>query len=95
MPLALDHDAHAYIAVTLVPTSTFHVEPRGLAQHPAVDYVGQVGELQDVQLVSVPKAQWPEVEADVLGWLKAREGVVHVQVQSAPKMRARRGGDEL
>lgn len=92
---SLNHDANTYLAVTVAPSSAFASEPAGLAQHPAVEYVGMVGQLQDVQLLSVPKAQWGDVEADVLGWLKAREGVLNVQVQSPPRTRAKRGGDEL
>lgn len=90
MSLALDHTANAYLAITLSQSSALFSDPAGLAQHPAVQYVGQVGQLQDVQLVSVPRAQWVEAEADVMGWLKARDGVVNVQVQSPPRARAKR-----
>jgi hypothetical protein len=95
MPHALNHDANAYLAVTLAPSSPYLTQPTRLADHAAVNYVGPVGELSDVQLVAVPKAQWGMVETDVLGWLKGREGVAGVQVQAPPGQRAKRGGDEL
>jgi hypothetical protein len=94
-PIALDYAINNYISVTLSPRSSLRSSPDRLAQHPAVSYVGLVGELQDVQLVSVPKADWAEKEADVLEWLKARDGVIQVNIHSDQKTRARRGGGEL
>jgi hypothetical protein len=94
-PKALDFDANTYISVTLDPALAPLTSPEALGQHDAVQYVGSVGQLADVQLVSVPKAEWSEVQEDVLGWLKSRPGVVHVEVQSPPRTRAKRGGDEL
>jgi hypothetical protein len=95
-PKVLNFDANAYISVTLDPSAASFGSPATLAAgHNAVEYVGPVGQLADVQLVSVPKDQWPAAQADVLGWLKSRPGVVHVEVQGPPRTRAKRGGDEL
>jgi hypothetical protein len=92
----LDFGAHTYIAVTLDRAAGAQLEPRDLAAaHGRAAYVGPVGELADVQLVSVPRDAGPDAEADVLGWLKARSGVVHVEVQAPPRTRAKRGGAEL
>jgi hypothetical protein len=94
-PKALDYDANTYISVTLDPSAPSFGSPDALGQHAAVEYVGPVGQLADVQLVSVPKSDWQDAQADVLGWLRARPGVVHVEVQAPPRMRAKRGGEEL
>jgi len=53
-----------------------------------------VGELQDVQLFAVPKADWDQVGEDILAVLKAKQGVLGVDVQ-VPKERVKRGSDEL
>jgi hypothetical protein len=95
-PQALDFGANAYIAVTLDPASlSAGVAPRALAGHAHVAYVGPVGQLADVQLVRVPRDAWADAQDDVLDWLRARPGVVHVEVQAPPRTRAKRGGDEL
>jgi hypothetical protein len=95
MPHALDHNANTYVAVTLSPGSPYLAQPTSLAKHQALHYVGPVGELADVQLVAIPKVEWSSRGADVLGWLKGREGVAGVHVQTLPRTTAKRGGDEL
>jgi hypothetical protein len=94
-PHALDFDANTYISVTLDPSSASFGSPNVLASHDAIQYVGPVGQLADVQLLSVTKTEWPAVQADVLGWLKNKPGVVHVEVQAPPRTRAKRGIEEL
>ncbi|KAJ8087973.1 hypothetical protein AAF712_011692 [Marasmius tenuissimus] len=93
--MAMNHDMNTYIAVTLSPGSSFSQTPASLASvHPALAHVGQVGQLNDVQLVSVPKTDWGNVGDDILASLRSSQGVVNVDVQQ-PKQRAKRGGDEL
>jgi hypothetical protein len=95
MSLSLNYDLNTYLAVILSPSSPFFQQPAALAQvHPAVVYVAQVGQMQDVQLFSVAKFEWENVSGDVLGKFETSEGVVRVDVQE-PAQRTRRGTDEL
>jgi hypothetical protein len=95
MSLSLNYDLNAYVAVILSPSSPFFQQPAALAQvHPAVAYVAQVGDMEDVQLYSVAKFEWEKVAEDVLNKVGKSEGVVSVDVQK-PAQRARRGNDEL
>jgi hypothetical protein len=93
MSAALDHVANQYIAVTLTPA----VDPGQLAArcHPTLNHVGNVGQLADVQLFSIPKAEWGRDQDKVLASLKAQEGVTGVNVQDPPRQRVKRGGDEF
>lgn len=93
MPQSLDYDHNTYLAVTLSTAS--HIQPSLLsAVHPSLAYHGQVGELKDVQLFAVPKTDWDQVGEDILAVLKAKQGVLGVDVQ-VPKQRVKRGSDEL
>lgn len=81
--------------MTLSPNSPFFKEPAQLALvHPAVAHVGQVGQLEDVQIFSVPNFDWENVSAEVLDSLGRAEGVGRVEIQKA-QARAKRSGDEL
>jgi hypothetical protein len=55
--------------------------------------MGQVGEMKDIQLVAVPNLDWANVGEEVVKALRTKEGVARVDVQTAPKARAKR--DEL
>jgi len=95
MALNLNYDLNTYLAVTLSSTSPFFGKPAQLAMiHPVVAHVGQVGQLEDVQIFSVPKLEWERVSEDVLEKLKTTDGVARVDVQIA-EARAKRRGDEL
>lgn len=86
-------DSNIYLAVSLTRTSPFYTNPSGLlASHSTVKHVGNVGQLLDVQLFSVPKVVWDSQQQDILSFLKGSEGVQRVDVQS-PKTRSKR--DEL
>jgi len=92
LSMTLDN-SNVYLAVTLARTSPFYVNPSGLsASHSAVNHVGNVGQLSDVQLFSVPKVEWDSRQQDILSFMKGGEGVQRVDVQS-PKTRSKR--DEL
>lgn len=83
-------NSNVYLAVSLARTSPFYTNPSGLsASHSAVNHVGNVGQLPDVQLFSVPKVVWDSQQQDILSFLKGSEGVQRVDVQS-PKMRSKR-----
>ncbi|KAM5542094.1 hypothetical protein V8D89_004404 [Ganoderma adspersum] len=46
------------ITVTLSSTSALYSSPDGLLVHPLLTRLGRVGELQDVQALSVPREEW-------------------------------------
>ncbi|KAF8061766.1 hypothetical protein FPV67DRAFT_1422464 [Lyophyllum atratum] len=95
MALNLNYDLNTYLAVTLSSESLFSGEPSQLARvHPAVAHVGQVGQLQDIQIFSVPTAVWESVRDDVLEKLREGDGVARVDVQKV-EARTKGGGDEL
>ena len=47
-----------------------------------------------MQLFAVPKAHWDQIGENILAVLKAKQGVLGVDVQ-VPKERAKRRSDEL
>ncbi|KAF5387089.1 hypothetical protein D9615_002051 [Tricholomella constricta] len=95
MALNLNYDLNTYLAVTLSSASPFFREPAQLAAvHPAVAHVGQAGQLEDVQVFSVPKFEWQRVSEDVLEKLSKADGVGRVVVQKV-EARSKRVGDEL
>lgn len=92
----LDHAANVYLTVTVAPATPALASPaQALAVHPAVSYVGPVGALPDVVLLSVPRARWDDVREGVLSAVKGVQGVRRVDVEDPPRMRAKRGIDEL
>jgi hypothetical protein len=92
--MSLNYDANVYLSVTFSSSSPFYRNPSGLASsHPAVNHVGMVGQLEDVQLFSVPKAHWDSSQQDIMSFLKNGQGVQRVDVQSL-KQRSKRS-DEL
>ncbi|KAH8100308.1 hypothetical protein BXZ70DRAFT_1008327 [Cristinia sonorae] len=92
MSTALDHTANIYLTVTTSPSTV----SQGISDaHPSLSYVGPVGSLADVHILSVPKDAWYANQSEILGRLRSLEGVGHVEVQSEPRTRAKRGGDEL
>ncbi|KAJ7069572.1 hypothetical protein C8F01DRAFT_977204 [Mycena amicta] len=94
MALNLNYYANTYLAITIPASSSYMHSPASLQKlHPAATYVGQVGAMTDVQLVSIPKAQWEssDTRAEILEAFKAA-GKVDIQ---EPKQRAKRGPDEL
>lgn len=93
-PLALNHDINVYLAVSLTPTSIYTNTPIALSEYPSVAQVGNVGELPDVKLLSVPKGEWQNINEDILQQLrKDSANIVRVDVQE-PKARKKRGGFE-
>lgn len=100
--MRLDYAAFTYLAVTLSPQSPHFSTPNALAtrtsdaiQGSNVQHVGRVGELEDVQLFSVPKDVWDssnDQSARIIEAFKSLEGVKAVDVQ-VPKTRSKRGGE--
>jgi hypothetical protein len=98
-PLNLDYTSNIYLAVTLAPSSSYASDPASLStSHSALSnaqftHVGQVGQLRDVQLYSVPKDKWEQsgVQEAVTDALRkaSPEGVRDVEIQ-AVKMRSKR-----
>lgn len=86
-------NSNIYLAVTLARSSPFYTNPSQLStSYSGVNHVGNVGQLPDVQLFSVPKVEWDSRQQDILSFLKGSEGVQRVDVQSL-KTRSKR--DEL
>lgn len=91
----LDYQQNTYIAVTLSSDSPYFSSPELLTRdHSSLTHVGKVGQLADVQLLSIPKAEWDHNAEDILTFLRSKNGVGNVDVQ-VPKQRVKRGGDEL
>ena len=88
--LSQEHREKVYITVTLSPTAALFSEPDGLLIHPRLARLGRVGELQDVQVLTAPRAEWPDVEDPILDTLRGLPGVLRVDVQDLPKLRAKR-----
>lgn len=88
--LPLDFTSNVYLTVTALRASQALLA----SVHPAVSYVGTVGSLEDVHIVSVAKSQWSGNDSDIFGRLNGVAGVVGVEVQQEPRRRAKRG-DEL
>lgn len=95
MATAQQHTDNVFLAVTLSPTSELYTNPDGLVVHPLITRLGRVGELQDVQLLGVPRDSWAHAQREVLDSLNALRGILRVDVQDIPRIRAKRGGDEL
>lgn len=90
-----DHNANVYLAITISPASPSYQNPEQLAVHPALTYIGPVGQLRDVQTFSVPREDWGRVQGDVLRQLSDLPGVQRVDVQEPPRQRAKRGLEDL
>lgn len=91
---AFDYNANVYIAVTLTPSSAYLNNAINLPAYPSVTTAGNVGQLEDVKLLSVPKDEWRSAGDDILKLLREDQGnVLRVDVQE-PKIRRKRG-DEL
>jgi hypothetical protein len=92
---ALDHTANVYLAVSLSPSSLYLQNPSTLSSaHPSITHVGQVGQMADVQLFSIPRGEWDRAQINILETLNSQQGITRVDVQAA-KQRTKRGGDEL
>ncbi|KAK7677059.1 hypothetical protein QCA50_019957 [Cerrena zonata] len=91
----MDFSANTYLTVIVTSGSTVANNPTILAVHPSMVHQGKVGELSDIQLVSVPRNLWDESKDNILQSLHALNGVRRVEVQDSPRTRLKRGGDEL
>lgn len=90
-----DHSANVYITVTVSSSSSLYQHPEQLVSHPALNYIGQVGQLRDIQLLSVPREEWEHVQGDVLSNLNGLQGVTRVDVQEPPRTRSKRDVSDL
>lgn len=91
----LDHNSNIYLAVTVSPSSHVYENPAELATRPELTYVGQVGQLRDVHLLSIPRDDWSQTQADVLSAIRNVNGVQRVDVQEAPRTRTKRDVADL
>ncbi|EFI28486.1 hypothetical protein CC1G_14018 [Coprinopsis cinerea okayama7 len=95
-PLQLDRANNAYFVVTLSQSGSLYTSPGSLAeQHPALSYVGRVGELEDTHVYSTPLNQ----EDVVSQFLKERrgggEGIIHISIPEETVLEKRKKRDEL
>ena len=87
----MDYENNTYLAVTLDSSSPFKDAPQTLSSlHPSIVHEGQVGALEDVRLVSVPKEAWAQHGGTIVTLLRGAQGVKGVNVQ-ALKQRTKRG----
>lgn len=86
----MDYSSNTYLAITLSPSSTTNPASLVASLSSGSYYVGQVGELADVHLVSVPKADWEQSQDQIVRTLRASVGVQRVDVQPEPKRRVKR-----
>lgn len=89
----LNHVENVYLAVTVAPSSRLLENLVELEVHPSLSHMGNVGQLRDVQLLSVPRESWPRIQGEVLSSLNSLDGVRRVDVQDPPRARAKRGDD--
>ncbi|EPQ58630.1 hypothetical protein GLOTRDRAFT_110282 [Gloeophyllum trabeum ATCC 11539] len=96
MPIqqVLDHETTTYLTVTLSPSIPPSLLPKFLninAETPvALNHLGNVGELQDVHLIGVPREQWATWGNEIVQSLQTSDGVRAVQVLAAPTTRRKR-----
>ncbi|ESK94208.1 hypothetical protein Moror_8318 [Moniliophthora roreri MCA 2997] len=95
MTTNLDYSQNTYLAITLSSSNPSNI----VSLHPALTHVGQVGQLKDVQMFSVPKTVWEsnigdEIKGILEGQKGRDEGVIRIDVQEM-KQRVKRGGEEL
>lgn len=92
--IPLDYHSNVYLAVSLTSSSLYSNTPISLTTYPSVSSLGNVGQLTDVKLLSVPKDQWQNFGEDILQLLRNdKENILRVDVQTPARRRKR--GDEL
>lgn len=92
MALPTDYNQHKYLALTFRRGSEYIEYPSNLVMSiPDLQYIGQIGQLKDAHLYGIPLAAWDTFDVSQLESLR---DVTSVQIQE-PKMRAKRGGEEL
>ncbi|KAI0933419.1 hypothetical protein AcV5_005566 [Taiwanofungus camphoratus] len=90
----LNHQENVYLAATIASSSRFFDNPAALASiHPSLTYIGIVGQMRDVQLLSVPRESWQRIQGEVLGSLNGLDGIRRVDVQDSPRARVKRGDE--
>ncbi|PVF97840.1 hypothetical protein CPB86DRAFT_407933 [Serendipita vermifera] len=96
MALPTDYTRNKYIAIIFKRDSSYIRDPSSLlmtsvARSGGMEYVGQVGQLQEAHLYSMPLANWESFDINVL---RTVDGISSADVQE-PRMRAKRGADEF
>lgn len=78
-PLQLDKVNNAYFVLTLSPSGSAYSSPASLAKiHPNLNYVGQVGELEDTHVYSTPVNQGDVVNEFLKQRRSGGEGIVRI-----------------
>lgn len=89
MSLVMDHDLNKYLAVTFKRNTAYISNPSSLCDtvpEIGLTYVGQVGQLRESHVYSIPLVQWTGSEVDAI---RALEGIASVGVQEL-RTRSRR-----
>ncbi|KAI3619459.1 cutinase [Moniliophthora roreri] len=90
MTTNLDYSQNTYLAITLSSSNPSNI----VSLHPALTHVGQVGQLKDVQMFSVPKTVWESnIGDEIKGILEGQKGrdeayqwkIVEDQVLAGPR----------
>jgi hypothetical protein len=92
MSLPTDYSQNKYLAVTFRRISPYIDSPRSLSAalpSSGLAYVGQIGQLREAHLYSVPLASWGTFD---ISHLRVLNDIVSVEVQE-PRVRAKRGND--
>jgi hypothetical protein len=93
MPQAskLDYDANTYLAVTISDARN----PSTLQSiHPAVTYIGQVGQLRDIHRLCVAKQDWEQKQEEITETLM-QAGIIRIDVEKLQQRAKRTDHDEL
>lgn len=86
----MDYESTTYIAISVHPQSLFSSSPETLdIPHPLATFVGPVGSLDNVYLLSVRKPDWKDHSDEIISRLEGSAGVSRVDVQTT-KQRAKR-----
>lgn len=92
VPPQFDHASNTYLTVYVRHSSSYFADPLSVTTiHPALTFVGPVGVMKHVLVLSVPKLEWSHVSDDVLALLRSQADIERVDVLDAPKTRAKRG----
>lgn len=97
-PLQLDRVNNAYFLITLAREGPVYSTPSALADlHPALTYVGRVGELEDTHIYSSPLQEGDVVAEFLKEKRNGEEGIIHVDFPEEITLtkRSKKNQDEL
>ncbi|KAJ3486340.1 hypothetical protein NLI96_g4317 [Meripilus lineatus] len=96
--MSLDWYNRVYLTLTFAQYSPYFMNPSSIGvgiESLNVRHEGQVGEVKDVQLVSVSKSDWAASQTEILTMLSNLAGISRVEIQEPPRQRLWRRSDEF